>query len=78
MKFLKMSTITEIVRCNAWLLAGLVRSVKLSNKEALRKPLLCEDYAPVTLASATSPDEKMWRFVAIARNIDTMLVCSHT
>ena len=26
-----------------WLLVGLVRSLKSSHKEALRKPLLCED-----------------------------------
>ena len=27
-----------------WLLVGLVRSLKYSHKEALRKLLLCEDY----------------------------------
>ena len=26
-----------------WLLVGLVRSLKSSHKEALKKPLLCED-----------------------------------
>ena len=31
-----------------WLLVGLVRSLKSSNKEALRKPLLCEDYSDLT------------------------------
>ena len=31
-----------------WLLVGLVRSLKSSNKEALKKPLLCEDYSDLT------------------------------
>ena len=31
-----------------WLLAGLVRSLKSSHREALRKPLLCEDYNDLT------------------------------
>ena len=31
-----------------WLLVGLVRSLKSSHKEALRKPLLCEDYNDLT------------------------------
>ena len=31
-----------------WLLVGLVRSLKSSHKEALRKPLLCEDYSDLT------------------------------
>ena len=31
-----------------WLLVGLVRSLKSSNKEALRKLLLCEDYNDLT------------------------------
>ena len=35
-----------------WLLVGLVRSLKSSHKEALRKPHLCEDYSDLT--SATS------------------------
>ena len=30
------------------ILLGLVRSLKSSNKEALRKPLLCEDYSDLT------------------------------
>ena len=33
-----------------WLLVGLARSLKSSHKEALKKPLLCEDY----LTSPTS------------------------
>ena len=31
-----------------WLLVGLVRSLKSSHKEALRKLLLCEDYNDLT------------------------------
>ena len=31
-----------------WLLVGLVRSLKSSHKEALKKPLLCEDYSDLT------------------------------
>ena len=31
-----------------WLLVGLARSLKSSHKEALRKPLLCEDYSDLT------------------------------
>ena len=31
-----------------WLLVGLVRSLESSNKEALRKLLLCEDYNDLT------------------------------
>ena len=31
-----------------WLLVGLVRSLKSSHKEALRKFLLCEDYSDLT------------------------------
>ena len=38
---------TEIARC-IWLLVGLVRSLKYSNKEALKKPLLCEDWSDLT------------------------------
>ena len=30
------------------LLVGLVRSLKSSHKEALKKPLLCEDYSDLT------------------------------
>ena len=40
-----------------WLLVGLVRSLKPSHKEALRKPLLCEDYSGLTSpASNQIPD----------------------
>ena len=35
-----------------WLLVGLVGSLKSSHKEALRRPLLCEDYSD--LKSPTS------------------------
>ena len=31
-----------------WLLVGLVRSLKSSHKEAMKKPLLCEDYNDLT------------------------------
>ena len=31
-----------------WLLVGLVRSLKYSHKEALKKLLLCEDYNDLT------------------------------
>ena len=32
----------------SWLLVGLVRSLKSSYKEALKKPLLFEDYSDLT------------------------------
>ena len=32
-----------------WLLVGLVRSLKSSHNEALKKPLLCDDYSDVTI-----------------------------
>ena len=31
-----------------WLLVGLVRSLKSSHKEAVKKPLLCKDYTDLT------------------------------
>ena len=31
-----------------WLQVPLMRSMKSSNKEALKKPLLCEDYSDLT------------------------------
>ena len=31
-----------------WLLVGLMRSLKSSHKEALKKPLLCQDYRDLT------------------------------
>ena len=31
-----------------WLLVGLVRSLKSTHIEALKKPLLCEDYSDLT------------------------------
>ena len=31
-----------------WLLAGLVRSLKSSHKEAVKKTLLCEDFSDLT------------------------------
>ena len=44
-KFFKVSYTTEIAICTSiWLLVGLMRSCK----EALRKPLLCEDYSDIT------------------------------
>ena len=42
-----------------WLLVGLVRSLKSSHKEAVKKPLLFEDYSDITsptLASKHIPD----------------------
>ena len=40
-----------------WLLVGLVRSLKSSHKETLRKPLLCEDYSDLTNPSSNQiPD----------------------
>ena len=40
-----------------WLLVGLVRSLKSSHAEALKKPLLCEDYSDLTSpTSNTIPD----------------------
>ena len=46
-EFLK-SVICNINSSTYWLLVGLVRSLKSSHKEALRKPLLCEDYNDLT------------------------------
>ena len=41
-----------------WLLFGLVRSGKSSHKEALRKPLLCEDYSDLTSPTSNQiPDQ---------------------
>ena len=42
-----MSYTTEIARC-ILLLVGLVRSLKSSHKEAVKKPLFCEDYSDLT------------------------------
>ena len=42
-EFLKSVTYNRI-SYKYWLLVGLVRSLKSSHKEALRKLLLCEDY----------------------------------
>ena len=40
-----------------WLLVGLVRSLKSSHKEALRKLLLCEDYNDLTSPTSSQiPD----------------------
>ena len=36
-----------------WFLVGLVRSLKSSQKEALKKPLLCEDYSDLTSPTIT-------------------------
>ena len=45
--FLKVLYTTEIARC-IWLLVWLVRSLKSSNKEALRKHPLCENYSSIS------------------------------
>ena len=47
-----------------WLLVGLVRSLKSSHKEALRKLLLCEDYNDIT-----SPTSKQIPDIHIAVSV---------
>ena len=43
-----------------WFLVGLVRSLKSSHKEALRKLLLCEDYNDLTSPTSNQlPDIHM-------------------
>ena len=44
-----MSFTTEIARM---LLVGLARSLRASHKEALKKPLLCEDKSDLTLPTS--------------------------
>ena len=45
-----------------WLLVGPVRSLKSSHKEALRKPLLCEDYNDPTSPTGNQiPDIHMMK-----------------
>ena len=46
--FYNESFTTEIARCNGYYIVGLVRSLKSSHKEALKKPLLCEDNSDLT------------------------------
>ena len=42
------------------MLVGLVRSLKSSHKEALKKPLLCEDYSDLTSPTSNKiPDIHM-------------------
>ena len=41
-----------------WLLVGLMRSHKSSQKEALRKPLLCEDYNDLTSPTSNQIPDK--------------------
>ena len=51
-----------------WLLVGLVRSLKSSHKEVLRKPLLCEDYSDLTSPTSNQiPD----RYIAGSVIYDT-------
>ena len=45
--FFKVTHTSKIARC-IWLLVGLVRSLKSSHKEELKKPLLCEDFSDLT------------------------------
>ena len=62
-----------------WLLVGLVRSLKSSHKEALRKLLLCEDYNDLTSPTSNQlPDIHM----AVSVVYDTLkkyfeLLCSY-
>ena len=47
-----------------WLLVGLVRSLKSSYKEALKKPLVCEDYNDLTTPTSNQiPDKHIAVFV---------------
>ena len=55
-----------------WLLVGLVRSLKSSNNESLRKPLLCEDYSDLT--SPTS-NQRQDIHIAVTVVYDTFYVC---
>ena len=50
--FYKVSLTTEITIY--WLLVGLMRSLKSSHKESLKKPLLCEDFNDLMITSPTS------------------------
>ena len=69
---LKVTYPTEIARC-IWLLVGLVRSLQSSLKEALKKPLLCEDYSDLTSPTSNQiPDihiavSVVWHF--LKRNV---------
>ena len=47
-----------------WLLVGLVRSLKSSHKEAMRKLLLCEDYNDLT-----SPTSNQLSYIQIAHSV---------
>ena len=47
-----------------WLLVGLVRSLKYSHKEALKKLLLCEDYNDLT-----SPTSNQVSYIHIAVSV---------
>ena len=47
-----------------WLLVELVRSLKSSHKEALRKLLLCEDYNDLT-----SPTSKQISYILITVSV---------
>ena len=41
-----------------WLLVGLVRSLKSSHKEALKKALLCEDNSDITSPTSNHMPDK--------------------
>ena len=54
-----------------WLLDGLVRSLKSSNKEAQRKLLLCEDYNINDLTRPTS-NQILDKHIAVSVVYDTL------
>ena len=56
-----------------WLLVGLVRSLKSSHKEALRKPLLCEVYRYNTTVSSAREKEKIMRTETDMARFDWLL-----
>ena len=67
--FLKVSY-TEIARC-IWLLVGLVKSLKSSHKEALKKSLLYEHYSDLTNPTSNYiPDKDI--AVSVVRVYDTV------
>ena len=58
-----------------WLLVGLVRSLKSSHKEALKKPLLCEDYSDLTSPTSNKiPDIHITVSVVYDTLINSFLV----
>ena len=60
-----------------WLVVGLVRSLKSSHKEALRKPLLSKDYSDLTSPTSNHiPDihSLFLLYMTLSKNIFRALV----